>query len=74
MTDILIRGLRPDIVGKIDGEAKRTGVSRNEFLVSYFTQRFGDQSAREVSAQDLARSSEAVADLLNPEVMAGAWR
>lgn len=74
MTDILVRGLSPDVLTKIDGEASRRGLSRNQFLVDFLESPYVEQNRREVTVADLERSARAVADLGNPEIMAEAWR
>ena len=74
MTDILVRGLSPDVLTKIDDEASRRGLSRNQFLVDFLESPYVEQNRREVTVADLERSARAVADLGNPEIMAEAWR
>ena len=74
MTDILVRGLSLDVLTKIDGEASRRGLSRNQFLVDFLESPYVEQNRREVTVADLERSAGAVADLGNPEIMAEAWR
>ena len=74
MSDILIRGLRADVVTRIDQEASRQGLSRNQYLVKQIESRYIDDEAVAVTVSDLERASRATADLLDPEVMAEAWR
>ena len=74
MTDILIRGLSPAVLTKIDDEASKRGLSRNQFLVDFLESPYVEQNRREVTVADLERSARAVADLGNPEIMAEAWR
>ena len=74
MTDILLRGLSPDVLTKIDDDAARRGLSRNQFLLELIERRYVDQEPRRVTAADLERAARAVKDLGNPEIMAEAWR
>ena len=73
MTDILLRGLSPDVLTKIDDDAARRGLSRNQFLLEFIERPYVDQEPRRVTAADLERAARAVKDLGNPEIMAEAW-
>lgn len=73
MTDLLIRDVPDDVVAAIDGNARRLGLSRSEYLRR--------QLARDtvplggtVTVDDLSWFSEAFDDLGDPDVMADAWR
>ena len=74
MTDILLRGLSPDVLTKIDDDAARRGLSRNQFLLELIERPYVDQGPRHMTAADLERAARAVKDLGNPEIMAEAWR
>lgn len=74
MSDVLIRGLRKDVLSRIDEEAANRGMSRNEFLVTRLEQGFAPKESVLASVADLERASHAVSDLLDDELMARAWR
>ncbi len=74
MSDILIRGLKKDVVARIDEEAANRGMSRNEFLVTRLEQGFGPRNAAVATSADLERASRVAADLVDDDVMAQAWR
>lgn len=72
--NILVRGLDPATVERLDAEAASRGLSRNEFLKRKLE---GPETApvrRKITAEDWARSREAFADLANEEIMKGAWQ
>ncbi len=73
MADVLIRGLSSEAVARIDDEAAAQGLSRNEYLRRRFEQASPADRATVVSMEDLQRASEAVRDLLDEDVMRGAW-
>lgn len=74
MADILIRDLPDHVVAAIDASAQRLGLSRNEYLRRQLAQTAGvSNGSATVTAEDLARSAQAHADLLDPEVMGRAW-
>jgi hypothetical protein len=73
MVDILIRGLSDTAVAQLDAAAGAVGLSRNEFLRRQF-EAATPSSALVVTAADLRRAAEAATDLLDPGVMADAWR
>jgi len=74
MTDILIRGLRTEVVAAIDNEAKTRGMSRNEFLVKRLHEVFPAEEPVTVTPDDFLRAASASKDLLDPSVMAQAWQ
>jgi hypothetical protein len=74
MTDILVRGLSRDVVAKIDDEAARRGVSRNQFLIEFIQRPYVEEDRPTVTVADLERTARAVADLGDPDIMAQAWR
>lgn len=74
MSDVLIRGLRKDVIARIDEEAANRGMSRNEFLVTRLEQGFSPRESVTVTGADLQRASRATADLLDDDLMAKAWR
>ena len=72
MPDVLIRGLTPEAISRIDAEATELGLSRNEYLRRRFESTTA--GAVRVTAEDLRRAAEATQDLLDPDVMNSAWR
>ncbi len=73
MANVLIRGLSDAAVAQLDVAASAVGLSRNEFLRRQFEAATAT-SGLVVTAADLRRAAEAVSDLLEPAVMADAWR
>lgn len=73
MVDVLIRDVRRETVAAIDAEAKRQGLSRNEYLRRRLEEEVRP-TRRNVTVEDLARFAELAADLDDPEVMRQAWR
>ncbi len=73
MVDVLIRDLPPETVAAIDAEAKRLGLSRNEYLRRRLAQDARLPGSR-VTREDFARLADLASDLLDPEVMRDAWR
>lgn len=72
MTDVLIRNLDEETLRRIDADAARLGLSRNEYL-RRAVERLGHGVARATTAEDLERFAERFADLEDQEVMKGAW-
>lgn len=72
MADVLIRDLPDDVVAAIDANARRLGLSRNEYLRRHLA---GEVRAKRgpVTVEDLRRSASVFADIDDPEVMANAW-
>jgi hypothetical protein len=73
VADVLIRGLSPDAVLRIDEEAAAQGLSRNEYLRRRLEQDTTSPRERSVTLADLRRASGAASDLLDDAVMRGAW-
>lgn len=72
MSDILIRGLDEGTVSRLDALAVQRRVSRNTVIRSIL-----DEATRtpvKIDPEDALEALACVADLGNPEVMAGAWR
>lgn len=74
MVDVLVRGVGEETLAHIDERCLALGLSRNEYLRRFLTDSHGSSEERRLSMDDLNRSAEAAKDLLDPEVMAGAWR
>ena len=71
MADLLIRNVPPDVIARIDQAARAAGLSRQEYLARRVASDPG--VARRVTDADLERVGEVFADLLDEEVMRGAW-
>lgn len=71
MTDILIRGLDDASVQRIDAEAKRRGLSRNEYLRREW--HVFAAPRRQATREDWERFAELAQDLADEEVMRQAW-
>lgn len=72
MSDVLIRGLAEDDVRRIDAEAERRGLSRNEYLRREVS-RLAQHGGRPATRADLTRAAEIVADLGDEDLMRQAW-
>lgn len=73
MADVLIRGLSAEAVRRIDDDAAAQGLSRNEYLRRRFEQDAPADRETDVTLEDLRRASEAAQDLVDEDVMRGAW-
>jgi len=76
MTDILIRGISDEAIARIDEQASKLGLSRNEYLRRQLdtVALLNRESTATVSADEVRRASHAARDLDDPEVMSAAWR
>ncbi len=76
MTDILIRGVSDESVARIEEQASKLGLSRNEYLRRQLDVVAGvsREAPAEISIDDLRRASVAARDLDDPDVMSAAWR
>jgi ribbon-helix-helix CopG family protein len=72
MTDVLIRNVPEEDLARIDEQAARLGLSRNEYLRRRIMQEAG-RTRPEVTRADLERFSELSRDLLDEDVMRDAW-
>jgi hypothetical protein len=72
MSDVLIRGVAEDDLRRIDAEAERRGLSRNEYLRREVS-RLAQRGTRAATRADLAKAAELVADLGDEDVMRQAW-
>ena len=72
MGDVLIRGVAEDDLRRIDAEAERQGLSRNEYLRREVS-RLAQHGTRAATRADLARAAELVADLGDEDLMRQAW-
>lgn len=74
MPDILIRDLPEHVIASIDANAKRLGLSRNEYLRRQLAgEARAEAPRRSVTVEDLKRLTSLISDINDPEVMAGAW-
>jgi hypothetical protein len=71
VADLLIRDVPEHVVAAIDGNARRLGLSRSEYLRRQVAA--AAVGGGPVRVEDLARFSKTFADLADPEVMARAW-
>ncbi len=74
MANLLIRGLDEASVAEIDRIARERGLSRNEFLRRQLSEEYSGAPRPRLTRDDLIRAARVSADLLDDEVMAGAWR
>lgn len=72
MSDVLIRGVAEDDLQRIDAEAERQGLSRNEYLRREVS-RLAQHGVRPATRADLAKAAELVADLDDERVVRQAW-
>lgn len=72
MSDLLIRGLDDRAVRRIDANAARLGLSRNEYLKREIA-KLAEVHDRSVNRDDLARSAELFADATDESLMREAW-
>lgn len=73
MADFLIRGLPEDVLAAIDAQARRRGLSRNEY-VRRELKIVAQRSAMSVTVEDLRWFSDRFADVADPDVMDQAWK
>jgi len=72
MTDVLVRDVPDEVITALDSRAASLGLSRSEYL----RRRLGQEaisSTQPMTAAHLAAFAETFADLVDPEVMKGAW-
>jgi plasmid stability protein len=72
MTDVLVRDVPDEVVAALDARAARLGLSRSEYLRRRLAQE-AMSSTQPVTEAHLAAFAETFADLVDPEVMKGAW-
>lgn len=72
MTDILIRNVPGDDLARIDEHAARLGLSRGDYLRRRIAQD-AQRSPAVVTVADFEHLSDIGRDLLDDEVMRGAW-
>lgn len=72
VSDLLVRDVPADDVARIDAQARRLGVSRNEFLRRRLHQ-IAAFAPQPLTGEHLRLFSERFADLDDAEVMRQAW-
>lgn len=72
VTDVLIRNVDEADLRRIDDKATRLGLSRGEYLRRQIS-RDAAGEGRTVSRADFERLADLSRDLLDDEVMRGAW-
>ncbi len=72
MTDVLVRDVPDEVITALDSRAASLGLSRSEYLRRRLAQE-AIGSTQPVTAAHLAAFAETFADLVDPEVMKGAW-
>jgi len=73
MTDVLIRDVPEETLRRLDSAAASLRLSRGEYLKRLLL-REAPAEQPGVTRADLQRSADLVTDVLDPEVMAAAWR
>jgi len=72
VADILIRDVPEDVLAAIDAKARRTGLSRTEYIRRTLTRERNDTTP-DVSVEDLREFAQTFSDLDDPDVMRRAW-
>lgn len=72
MTDILIRDVPTEDIERLDQRAKELGLSRNEFLRRELSL-VARVPGKKITREDWQRSAYLARDLLDEDVMRGAW-
>ncbi len=72
MTDVLVRDVPDEVITALDSRAASLGLSRSEYLRRRLAQE-AMSSTQPMTAAHLAAFAETFADLVDPEVMKGAW-
>lgn len=72
MTGILIRDVPPDVIAAVDARARRSGLSRTEYLKRQLIQDAAS-SPHAVTLDDLEWFAATFSDLDDPDIMAKAW-
>jgi hypothetical protein len=72
MSDVLIRDVPEEVLAAIDARAAKLGISRVEYVRRRLAQDVAVAPVL-VTVDDLQRFAGTFADLVDPDVMAGAW-
>jgi hypothetical protein len=73
MADVLIRDLSPELIDALESRASSLGISRVELMRRALSREVLIKS-ESVTEQHLSALLELLPDLLNDEIMRGAWR
>ncbi len=71
MGQLLIRNVPDEVIAGLDARAARLGISRSEFLRRRLAQEASTGTT--VTVEDLRRFADSFPDLLNEQIMRGAW-
>jgi plasmid stability protein len=71
MGQLLIRNVPDEVIAGLDARAARLGISRSEFLRRRLAQEAS--AGTTVTVEDLRRLADSFPDLLDEQVMRGAW-
>lgn len=74
MPDILVRGIDPATLARIDAAAQRTGVSRNTLLRDVLARYADEQDSAALTDEQVEAFGCAVRDLLDDDTRTAAWR
>lgn len=74
MTDVLLRGLAPEIVRRYEQEAARLHLSRNELMVRRLEAGAGSPGVAPMTAERWDEFAASFADLGDAELMHQAWQ
>ena len=72
MTDLLIRNVDPEVIARIESQAARLGLSREEFLRREVS-RVARAQHRPTTRADLETFAETFSDLADESAMSAAW-
>lgn len=72
MADLLIRDVPEDVVAAIDAKARRSGLSRTEYVRRTLARETA-ATGTPVTVQDLSRMGRTFSDLADADVMRQAW-
>jgi len=73
VSDLLVRDIPDEVLRNIDERARAAGLSRQELLRRRLVADFA-APAKPTTPADLQRSAAAFTDLLDDQVMGGAWQ
>ncbi len=74
MPDVLVRGVDPATLARIDAVAQRSGVSRNVLLRELLTRYAEKQESGALTDEQIDAFGSSVRDLLEADLRATAWR
>ena len=74
MTDVLLRGLSPEVVRRYEKEAARLRLSRNELMVRHLGAAVQPDGVAPMTAERWDEFAATFADLGDEQLMDQAWR